>query len=122
MEVLYVAGPIRNQSHWERHKNILRAEAVAVQLWQKGFAVICPHKNTEFIDGAVSSDAIEQGDLELLGRCDGMVLLVGWSLSAGTRVEVEYALQHNIPIYSWNEDSQELTCISDEMSDSRRVD
>lgn len=102
MNLVYVAGPVRNPSLYERHKNILRGESVAVELWQMGFAVISPHKNCEFIDGAVTDEQIIAGDLEIISRCDAVIILPGWKSSVGTRAERTFCLENNIPIFYWD--------------------
>ena len=98
MYMIYVAGPIRAKTEWERTQNIRRAEAVALELWKAGFAVHCPHKNTEGMSGACPEGTFLAGDLEILRRCDAMVLLPGWETSEGSRNELVYAKERGIPM------------------------
>lgn len=56
MKVVYVAGPYRGPSEWAVKCNIEAAERVAIALWQQGYAVICPHKNTAFFGGAAPDE------------------------------------------------------------------
>ena len=51
MQIVYLAGPYRGQTHYDIELNIREAEYVAIKLWQAGYAVICPHKNTAHFDG-----------------------------------------------------------------------
>ncbi len=101
MKLVYTAGPVRNASLYERHKNIVRAEHIAVELWQMGYAVHCPHKNCEFIDGAIDDPTIIAGDLEIISRCDGVVVCPGWQGSSGTLTEIQFCKEHEIPIFYW---------------------
>ena len=99
MTVLYIAGPFRGPSAWDIEQNIRRAEALALIAWQAGFAVLCPHANTRFFQGAVPDETWLRGDLELLSRCDGVLLTEDWERSAGARAEVDAARRLSIPVY-----------------------
>ena len=104
MKVVYVAGPIRNQSHFKRHRNILRGEEVAYELWEMGYAAICPHKNTEFLDGILQDYQILQGDMELIKRSDAIVVCQYWRHSAGTMEEIHFCKESKIPVFFWEYD------------------
>lgn len=96
--VIYVAGPYRSDSEWQVVQNIRNAEAVSLELWGLGYAVICPHKNTALFGGAHPDDVWLQGDLEILRRCDALYRLPAWESSAGTITEVELARTLGLPI------------------------
>jgi nucleoside 2-deoxyribosyltransferase len=101
MRLIYVAGPFRAPNSWAIEQNIRRAETVALELWRMGAAVICPHANTRFYQGAAPDEVWLEGDLEMLGRCDAVVLVENWEKSAGTMAERSYAKLHNIPVFEW---------------------
>lgn len=94
--VAYVAGPYRGKTIRDVVENIREAEAAAVELWKRGYAVICPHKNTALLDGIATDEVFLQGDLEILKRCDLLVLLPRWQESAGAVAEHDYAREHGI--------------------------
>ncbi len=98
--VVYVAGPFRGKPNieWNRQQNIRRAEAAALRIWKAGAVAICPHKNTEHFDGALPDEAYLEGDLEILKRCDMILMLDGWTTSAGAVREREYALHLGIEV------------------------
>jgi hypothetical protein len=108
MLVVYTAGPYRNGCEWGVKQNIRMAEDVAVQLWAAGYAVICPHANTNFFGGACGcADSVWlEGDLEIIKRCDIMVVLPGYETSSGTKREIELARNKAMPIYYWEITSQ----------------
>ena len=54
MRIAYISGPYRARTHDGVFENIMRARKVAREYWMKGFAVICPHTNTIFMDGCNS--------------------------------------------------------------------
>ena len=101
MKVVYVAGPYRGANAWEVEQNIRRAEAVALELWRMGAAAVCPHANSRFFNGTLPDDVFLKGDLELLSRCDGVVLVRGWEQSAGAVAEVRHASRLVKPTFRW---------------------
>lgn len=111
MKVVYIAGPFRGPNHWEIEQNIRRAEALALKAWRAGFAVICPHANTRFFDGAAPDTVWLEGDLEILKRCDAVLLTSDWEKSTGARHEVSYARGQGIPVYYFLSDL--VTCLGE---------
>ena len=100
MRVIYVAGPFRGPNSWEMELNIRRAETLALEVWRAGFAVVCPHTNTRFYQGAAPDAVWLEGDLEILLRCDGVIVTPDWERSSGAREEVRVAHENNIPVYA----------------------
>lgn len=105
LKVAYVAGPYRAATREGVLANILRAEAVALSLWQQRIIALCPHLNTAHFDTAGVDEALLlDGTLELMRRCD-MVVLVGdgWQVSVGTRGEVAEARRLGKPVFMWQD-------------------
>jgi hypothetical protein len=98
LKVAYVAGPYRADTIYGVAQNIQKARDVALRLWKLGYAAICPHSNTAFFDGACPDSVWLEGDIEILKRCDLVVLVDGWETSAGACREVEVAAACAIPI------------------------
>lgn len=98
MKVIYVAGPYRANDNWEIEQNIRRAEALSLEVWRMGCACICPHANTRFFQGAAPDKVWLDGDLEILKRCDAILLTPDWMLSSGAKAEYQFALDHGITI------------------------
>jgi len=101
MKVVYIAGPFRAPNAWEIEQNIRHAEELALQVWRAGFAVICPHTNTRFFQGAAPDAIWLDGDIEILKRCDAVVIAQPWRwrTSKGTVAEVREALTRSIPVF-----------------------
>lgn len=106
MIVVYIAGPFRGPNSWEIECNIRRAEELALSAWRAGFAVICPHTNTRFFQGAGPDAIWLEGDLEILRRCDAVLLTTDWQRSSGARAEVECANSNGIPVFETLADLQ----------------
>lgn len=75
--IVYVAGPIRPKGTQTLQGNLERAKGIALELWLGGFAVICPHANTDLPIELAAKEMDEakwiEGDLELLRKCDAVV-------------------------------------------------
>lgn len=90
MRVVYVAGPYAGRTVNDIFENIMEARRAAYRLWNQGYAVICPHLNSMFMDGEsieATRDMFVRGDLEILSRCDAIYMLQNWRLSKGAVME-----------------------------------
>ena len=99
MRVVYVSGPYRGPDAWTIETNIRRAEALALEVWRAGAAALCPHANTRFFQGAAEDDVWLAGDLELLKRCDAIIMTADWTRSHGARAELAFAIAHGLPTF-----------------------
>jgi hypothetical protein len=93
MKVAYIAGPYRAGHGRTILENCRAAEQIAIKFWRLGYAVICPHKNTEFFDGLAPDSIWLDGDLEILKRCDTIVIMSSWKDSSGATNELNLAQQ-----------------------------
>lgn len=101
---VYLIGPYNGDSIWAIKQNVEEARTVARELWASGYAVLCPHTNTEFMDGPdLSADRFIEGDIEWLSVADAVVLLPGWEQSRGSQAELNAARKFGIPVYVWPE-------------------
>jgi len=98
MEVAYIAGPYRAETVYGILRNIRHAERYALKYWLKGYAVICPHKNTALFDGAADDRVWLDGDLEILARCDTIIMIEGWEHSSGARAELKRAQELGLKV------------------------
>lgn len=97
--VIYVAGPIRDETAWGREQNIRRAEGLALEVWQAGGAGVCMHSMTRYYcEKDASYETWMAGDMEILSRCDAVLLTPDWEKSPGARAEVEFARCLGIPV------------------------
>ena len=99
IKVVYVAGPFRGASAWEIEQNIRRAEELALEAWKTGVAVICPHINTRFFQGAAPDNIWLEGDLELVRRSNAVLTTPDWQRSIGARKEVDLANELKLPVF-----------------------
>lgn len=114
--LIYLAGPYRPYTdifggYHTIAQNVRSAATYGIELWRRGFVAVIPHTMTYFPrhqqqDGGIKGVAPEvflQGELELLRRCDALVLMPNWRISKGATAEKLYAEEHGIPTYEWEE-------------------
>lgn len=99
MKVFYIAGPYRADNPRKILENIRAAEAVAIEVWKSGNVALCPHLNSRFMDGICDDFVFLEGAIELMKRCDAVILVPGWEKSKGALAEVEMARKLNIHVY-----------------------
>lgn len=100
--VLYISGPYFSADHIHGTEgNILNASKIALEAWRKGWAVICPHKNTAGFHHAteIPHQVWLDGDLAILLRCDAILMIPGYNRSTGARMELDVAETTGIPVY-----------------------
>lgn len=98
--VIYVAGPYRADSAYGVYQNIRKAEAKAVELWQEGWIVLCPHLNSQLFEHMMpnANEVCLAGGLVLVERCDAIYMMSGWESSVGSKAELEVAKKNNLEI------------------------
>lgn len=99
MKVIYVAGPFRGANGWEIAQHVHRAEVLAYQVAQLGAMPLCPHTNTRHSHGLLSEEFWLDGTLELMSRCDAVIVTPDWGASIGACAEVIKARQLNLPVF-----------------------
>ena len=91
MKIAYIAGPYRADTINGIVQNIRKAEDVAIKYWKKGYAVLCPHKNSSLFDGILPDEKWLKAGLAMLDRCDTVVMVKGWEKSSGASYEHDWA-------------------------------
>lgn len=99
MKVVYIAGPFRGNSAWDIECNIRRAETLALEVWRLGAAALCPHTNTRFFQNAAPDEVWLKGDIEMLKRCDAIIMTDNWTQSSGAVAEHDFAEINSIPVF-----------------------
>lgn len=96
--VLYIAGPFRAANAWLVEQNVRRAEEAALRAAELGWVPLCPHSMTRFFDGTLTDEYWLAATLELLRRCDAILMLPGWQGSAGARAEHAEAVRLGVKV------------------------
>jgi len=99
MKLVYIAGAYRGDGKLDTiYENIQTARKYAKKYWELGYAVICPHMNSALMDGVCDDKIFLDGDIEILKRCDIIVMLPNWEQSDGATKEVYEAWENGLEI------------------------
>jgi nucleoside 2-deoxyribosyltransferase len=99
MKVIYIAGKYRDEFPYLIWDHITTAREQATLVWQMGAVALCPHMNSMFLEGAASADAFIEGTLELMRRCDAVLVCPNYESSVGTRGEIAEATKLGKPVF-----------------------
>lgn len=99
VKLVYIAGPLRASHGWDVTLNIIKAKALALEVWRLGAVCICPHANTDGFGGVLPEQTWMDGDIEILQRCDAVLMGEDWMTSAGAIEERLTAKRAGIPVF-----------------------
>ena len=72
------------------------------EILKLGYAPYIPHLDYQFNlmqDDHIDVELYYRHDLEWLSVCQAVLVVEGWEESKGVKAELEFAKEHNIPIY-----------------------
>jgi NTP pyrophosphatase (non-canonical NTP hydrolase) len=101
----YLSSPFRCDDEMLRNERYEQTALALTSLMNKGKHVFSPiiHNSPikRIADLGSSWEDWEQFDLDMLSRCDAVMVLKidGWERSVGVQAEIDYAQTNNIPIY-----------------------
>lgn len=98
--VVYVAGAYRGANLLAVQQNIDRARDLAGALWAAGFTVLCPHLNAPLcLSDLIPDEEWLRRDLEMMARCDAVVVVPKSEESVGTVGEIREAGSVDMPVF-----------------------
>jgi hypothetical protein len=98
MITVYLAGPFRGKDSFEVNSNVQQATVAMYGLIDAArsagvkVAVICPHSMTQNFDRTFDDEYWLAATMELMYRCDVLLMLPGWENSKGAKLERKAAL------------------------------
>jgi hypothetical protein len=103
MRLIYLCGRFTAPTAWEIECNVRRAEELAAEVAKLGAMPVTPHTNSRFFFGLTDTtpEFWYEGTLELLRRCDALILVPGWEDSKGVKMEREEAYRLMIPQFHY---------------------
>jgi hypothetical protein len=103
--LIFVSGPYRAPTAWERDRNIHAAREIGAMIAMAGGYPVIPHSNTSHFDGLATDELWLDGTMELLRRCHAVVLMSNWHHSSGARAEAGEAERLGLPMLDLANDS-----------------
>jgi nucleoside 2-deoxyribosyltransferase len=98
--LVYIAGPYRSPDPWRVELNIRAAEELGYRVAQLGAYPVIPHSNTRgYFASAAPDELWLTGTLELMRRCDAVILVEDWENSSGSRAERAEAFGLQKPVF-----------------------
>ncbi len=96
MEMIYISGPMKNMTDG----NLEEFDKAEKQLVKLGYSVLNPHKiceelNVRFFEmGKVPEyeDYLKEDIIQMLSKCDKVLVLPGWRGSKGAKLEIATAI------------------------------
>lgn len=99
LALCYIAGPFRGPTPFDVKINVHEAEMLGLEVAAIGGYPIIPHSMTGNFDKQLTDQFWLEGSLELLRRCDAIVMNVRWRESVGAKAEHIAAERMGMPIF-----------------------
>lgn len=103
MKRVYIAGAYSADNVIDVLKNIGRGEFLAAEVFRRGYAPFCPWHDKDYIikrpDDDFKVTQFYSYSLTWLEVSDCVLLVPGWENSEGTKFEIKFAKDRNIPVY-----------------------
>lgn len=99
MKLAYIAGPYRGETSWHVESNIRTAENFGMEVAELGAVPVIPHTMYRFWHGTLDDRFWLDATLDLLRRCDAILLCLGWGMSEGSTAEKAEAERLGLRIF-----------------------
>lgn len=97
--IVYIAGPYRGPHAWAIELNIRGAEEIGFRVAQIGAVPLIPHTMYRHFQNALPDAFWLAAGIDLLRKCDAIVMGYAWRDSSGSRAEHAEALRLGLPIF-----------------------
>lgn len=99
MPLIYVAGPFRGPTPLDVRRNVEAARDLGLHVARCGAYPVIPHTMTSEFDKQLTDQFWLDGTMELLRRCDGIVLHARWRSSMGAIAEHNMAADLQLAVF-----------------------
>ncbi|WLT32264.1 DUF4406 domain-containing protein [Geothrix sp. PMB-07] len=95
----YLSGPMSAEDALTRNRHRFAALEASTLLWEAEVLHYCPHANSPIIGNSdVGYESWMAMDLEVIRRCDYLLMIDGWNNSPGCLREMNVALNLHLPV------------------------
>lgn len=105
LPLVYIAGPFRGPTPYAVRKNVEAARDLGLRVAQLGGYPIIPHTMTCDFDKQLTDEFWLDGTMEMLRRCDAIMLGERWMHSTGARAERDEAFARQLPVFYQADDN-----------------
>lgn len=99
MKLVYVAGPYRHEDVFRVEEHIFAARQLGYKVALIGAVPVIPHANTAHYDCLHDGQWWLDATLELMRRCDAVIMMKNWQGSAGAQGERVEATRLGMPVF-----------------------
>lgn len=96
--LVYIAGPYTAPDALGVELNVRAAELVAYSVARLGAMPVCPHTNLRYMASDLA-EFLYPATLEMMRRCDAVLLIEGWKRSRGAIGEHREAIRLGLPTF-----------------------
>ena len=97
--MVYIAGPYRAKHPYQIQQNINVAWAHGVEVCKFGAYPVVPHLSTMHMEGLATPEFFIEATLELMRRCNAVLICPNFADSQGTMGEIKEAERLGLPIF-----------------------
>lgn len=98
LPLIYIAGPFRGPTPLAVRRNVEAARDLGLRVAEAGGYPVIPHTMTSEFDKLITDEFWLQGTMELLRRCDAIMLSRRWQVSTGAKAEYAEAVRLTLPV------------------------
>ena len=109
LPLIYIAAPFRGSTPYDVRRHVEAARDIGLTVAILGGYPIIPHTMTADFDKQLTDQFWLDGTMELLRRCDAILMGPRWMYSTGATAEREEAKRLGLPIFYSNDSIWERT-------------
>lgn len=99
LPLIYIAGKFRGPTPLDVRRNVEAARDVGYCVALHGGYPVIPHTMTADFDKLLTDDFWLAGTMEMLRRCDAVMMVGGWPASVGATAERDEAVRLALPVF-----------------------
>lgn len=99
LPLIYIAGPFRGPTPYDVRRNVEAARDVGLYVARCGGYPVIPHTMTADFDKQLDDQFWLDGTMEMLRRCDAVMMMTTWKQSTGAKAEREEAERLGILVF-----------------------
>lgn len=100
MRLIYISAPFSAGNNWDFEANVRKAEQVAKVIADNGGVPVSRHSLFKRFSGTITGSFWINAAVEVMKKCDAVVLLPGWNDSPGASYENTVARENGLQVFT----------------------